>query len=257
MSKPLKLHWSHSKPNFGDALSPLICEAVSGRQVVHAKASQADLIAVGSLLHRLKEHWFSHKVHVWGTGYIEQPHSHRSRHYYHAVRGKLSANALNNQQIVTFGDPGLLSDILLPTSKWLSKKFRIGLVAHYKDKSNPIIKALSDSNDDITVIDIFLPPLEFLKKLCECEIILSSAMHGLIAADALGIPNGWIKLSEGLRGNDFKFHDYYSVFNITPSASTLSLDNVYQLASDIAENYQRENIDVIKEDLLRAFPHSL
>lgn len=257
MSKPLKLHWSHSKPNFGDALSPLICEAVSGRRVVHAKASQADLIAVGSLLHRLKEHWFSHKVHVWGSGYIEQPHSHRSRHYYHAVRGKLSANAINNQHIATLGDPGLLSDMLLPASKRRSKKFRIGLVAHYKDKTNPLIKALSNSNAGITVIDIFLPPVEFLEKLCECEIILSSAMHGLIAADALGIPNGWIKLSEGLRGNDFKFHDYYSVFNLTPSAGTLDTGNVHQLANDVADSYHRDNIDVIKQDLLKAFPQSL
>jgi len=257
MSKPLKLHWSHSKPNFGDALSPLICEAISGRRIVHAKASQADLIAVGSLLHRLKEYWFSHKVHVWGTGYIEQPRSHRSRHYYHAVRGKLSANALNNQQIPTLGDPGLLSDILLPTSKRRSKQFRIGLVAHYKDKANPTLQALSDRNADITVIDIFLPPVEFLEKIYQCEVILSSAMHGLIAADALGIPNGWIKLSEDLRGNDFKFHDYYSVFNLTPSAGTLSLNNVHQLAEDIANSYRRDNIDVIKKELLKAFPHSL
>lgn len=256
MAKPIKLHWSHSKPNFGDALSPLICEAISGRKIVHARASHADLIAIGSLLHRLKEHRFCHKVHVWGTGYIEQPNVHPSRHFYHAVRGKLSASILKNQEIATLGDPGLLSDILLPASKRPSKKFRIGLVAHYKDKSDRLIKALSDSNADITVIDIFLPPLEFLKKLCECEVVLSSAMHGLIAADALGIPNGWIKLSEGLRGNDFKFHDYYSVFNISPSAGILSLDNVYQLASDIAETYQRDNIDVIKENLWKAFPHS-
>jgi hypothetical protein len=257
MSKPLKLHWSHSKPNFGDALSPLLCEAISGRKVVHAKASQADLIAVGSLLHRLKEHWFCHKVHVWGTGYIEQPHDHRSRHYYHAVRGKLSANAVNNQQIDTLGDPGLLSEMLLPVSQRLPKRFRIGLIAHYKDKANPLIKALSERHSDINVIDIFLPPLEFLQKLCECEVIFSSAMHGLIAADAFGIPNGWIKLSEDLRGHDFKFHDYYSVFDLTPSPGALTLNNAYQLADKIATNYQRDNIDVIKHQLLKAFPHGL
>lgn len=257
MTKPLKLHWSHSKPNFGDALSPLICEAVSGRKVVHAKASQADLIAVGSLLHRLKEHWFSHKVHVWGTGYIEQPHAHRSRHYYHAVRGKLSGEAVNNQQITTFGDPGLLSDMLLPASKRPSKRFRIGLVAHYKDKATPLIKALSERHADISVIDIFLPPLSFIQKLCECDVILSSAMHGLIAADAFGVPNGWIKLSENLRGNDFKFHDYYSVFNLTPSPGTLTLNNAHKLADEIASHYRRDNIDGIKQDLLRAFPQGI
>lgn len=257
MAKPIKLHWSRSKPNFGDALSPLICEAISGRKVIYAKPAKADMIAIGSLLHRLKEAWFTHRVHVWGTGYIEQPQVHKSRHHYHAIRGQLSASAISNQQIDTLGDPGLLAGVLLPEEKRLNKKYRIGLVAHYKDKSNPLIKALIDRHSDICEIDIFSPPLSFLQQLSQCEIILSSAMHGLIAADALGIPNGWIKLSESLRGNDFKFQDYYSVFKMSPSAIVLEQESIYQQAESVAEHYERANIEHIKSRLIKAFPCDL
>lgn len=257
MAKPIKLHWSRSKPNFGDALSPLICEAISGRKVIYAKPAKADMIAIGSLLHRLKEAWFTHRVHVWGTGYIEQPPVHKSRHHYHAIRGQLSASAISNQQIDTLGDPGLLAGLLLPEEKRLNKKYRIGLIAHYKDKSNPRIKALVDSHSDICEIDIFSPPLTFLHQLSQCEIILSSAMHGLIAADALNIPNGWIKLSDNLRGNDFKFQDYYSIFRICPYATILEQENIYQQAQTIAENYYRDDIERIKSRLVSAFPDNL
>lgn len=257
MAHPIKLHWSQSKPNFGDALSPLICEVVSGRKVIYATPAQADLIAIGSLLHRLKEGWFSRRVHIWGTGFIEATVAHRSRHFYHAVRGSLSQSSLINQDVPALGDPGLLADLLLPKAKQQAKKFKIGLVAHYKDKNNPVIKAVTERNADITEIDIFSPPLEFLSQLSECEIILSSAMHGLIAADALGIPNGWIKLSESLRGNDFKFRDYYSIFGLEPAPITLGAETVHQQALKVADDYRRDNIESIKKGLVNAFPYAI
>ena len=43
-------------------------------------------------------------------------------------------------------------------------------------------------------------------------------MHGLIAADSLGIPNQWFALSEQVIGNGYKFADYYSVFEINPKS---------------------------------------
>lgn len=64
------------------------------------------------------------------------------------------------------------------------------------------------------LIDLREPPIETLNKIAECETIVSSSLHGLVAADSLGIPNMRMKLSNhGFDFNvDFKFDDYYSVF---------------------------------------------
>ena len=257
MKKPLALHWSTSKPNFGDALSPLICEVVSGRKIEFAKTTQCDLIAIGSLMQRVKEGVFTKKIHIWGTGRIEEHKPFKSKHIYHAVRGKLTNNMVKNSQPVALGDPGLLADLLLTPNQHKVKKFKIGFVEHYKDKNNPLISQIIDNYSDTTNIDIYLPPLKFLARLAECEIIFSSAMHGLIAADSLGIPNARISLSDRLRGGNFKFQDYYSIFDIEASPTHIDSTTIHATAHSISDNYHRPNINEIKKQLYAAFPREI
>lgn len=40
----------------------------------------------------------------------------------------------------------------------------------------------------------------------ECESILSSSLHGIICEDTYGIPVAWIKLSDQILGDDFKYN---------------------------------------------------
>ena len=46
-------------------------------------------------------------------------------------------------------------------------------------------------------------------------------MHGLVLADALGIPNRRARVSDRLIGGDYKFADYYSVFDVSPEPLTV------------------------------------
>lgn len=256
-SPALKLYWStglkNGKKNFGDWLSPMLCEAISGRHIVYAKPRHCDLVACGSLYQRLNNHFWNHRVHVWGTGIIEKRTPYPTRHMIHAVRGKFTASTIINREISTLGDPGLLSDILLPEKKSV-KKFRVGIIPHYVDQQNTaVIEFLKQSG--VTFIDVFSETIDFLKQVDQCEMILSSSLHGLVVADSLGIPNAWLELSNLVRGEGFKFADYYSVFDLEemqpyPFSATTTikeLDTIY-------DSYERTNIDQIKKNLLEAFP---
>ena len=100
--------------------------------------------------------------------------------------------------------------------------------------------------------------MEFLKQLNACDVVLSSAMHGLIAADSLGIPNAWMRLSDRLTGGDWKFRDYYSVFGVEPTAldlkdlRRLTEDDVFRIAT--AHPIAAEAVQEIVEGLLAACP---
>lgn len=252
--RPIKLHYSASKPNWGDQLSPAICKLLSGRDVVYAKVGNCDLIAIGSILSRLKEVFFAKRVHVWGTGFIEAVPPHKTRHIIHAVRGKKTAELLTNVEIKTFGDPGLLCDRLLPNYRDIPKTVPLGIVPHYKDRDDPAIRDFIRNNPGTAVIDVFSDTLPYLEKLASCRCILSSSLHGLVAADALEIPNSWLTLSDHVIGEGFKFRDYYSIYDI-PEPSPLSLEEFSRhKQAQIIESYIRPNLTVIKQALADAFP---
>jgi hypothetical protein len=266
VTRPLALHWSRSKPNFGDALSPLLCERVSGRPVVWAPVERCDLLAIGSLLQRLPERPWSRRVHVWGSGFIDAEPCHRSRHHFHAVRGHASAAIISGSSgagvggveigaDIALGDPGLLVDLLVP-DRAPSKRYRCLVVPHYKDRGHPAIAAAIDGVDHVEVADVFAPPLETLEQIRAAEWVLSSSLHGLIAADALGVPSVWISLSQGLRGGDFKFRDYYSVFGIEPQARPLDRVLLRDPAA-VAGSSARPGLDAIRARLLASFPVSI
>jgi hypothetical protein len=258
--KPLKLYWSTSlknnKKNFGDWLSPILCERLSGRRVVHAKPNKCDLIAVGSILQRVKHGRFRRKTHIWGSGFIEDCGKINSFHYFHAIRGYKSADMLKcRQHIRTYGDPGLLCDMLFPDHIIISKLYAVGVVPHYKDRQNPILQRFAEKNANIKIIDVLSETEDFIRQVTSCEFILSSSLHGLISADAFGIANAWIQLSDKIRGQNFKFYDYYSGFGInTPKPLFLNADTSLNNILQLANTYSRPNLMKIKQQLLNSFP---
>ena len=73
--------------------------------------------------------------------------------------------------------------------------------------------------------------------MLSCENIASSSLHGLIVSDAYGIPSIWIKLSNNIIGNDFKFYDYLE-----------SIRLLYERPSEITSSSTLEDILKFKKD---------
>lgn len=251
--KPIKLHWASSKPNFGDWLSPKIVEVVSGRPVQFTTIDKCDLVALGSLLQRVKYRFWARRLHIWGAGFIETGKQVHCRHHVHAVRGPLSQARLGlYEDSVALGDPGLLAGLLLD-GLTIGKRHRLAIIAHYKDKESATFKALCQANPDAKVLDVFSDPLSLLKDIAASHYVLSSAMHGLIAADALGVPNARVVLGDQVRGGDFKFNDYYKALSVSEDRFMVQPLTDAMLEAQ-SEAYRRPGLALIKENLIAAFP---
>ncbi|MBA4720025.1 MAG: polysaccharide pyruvyl transferase family protein [Alcanivorax sp.] len=256
MRKPIKLHWASSKPNFGDMLSPLIVQRISGRPVELASIRQCELVAIGSLMQRLrKRRW--RRLHVWGAGFISEQKPCVMRHHLHAVRGPETAALLKRDPAsLVLGDPALLAGLLNEGLFKLPRRQRITVIPHYKDKDGDALARLKALNPGIQILDVFSDPMVLLDAIARSELVVSSAMHGLIAADALGIPNYRIVLSNDLRGGDFKFRDYYGVFGITPKEVAVTSFQG-ELLDQLIGEYHRPGLEKIQADLLHSFPSEL
>ncbi|MBK5971202.1 hypothetical protein CCR91_21155 [Thiorhodovibrio winogradskyi] len=136
-----------------------------------------------------------------------------------ALRGKLSASTLARHTgpipDIPLGDPGFLLPTILGVAR-SAPAFELGVVPHYVDKFHPTVTAFR-TNSSITVLDIQTNPKSFLQQLAHCRCVISSSLHGLIFAEALGIPNAWVVFSDQIAGNGFKFRDWFSVCGDCPS----------------------------------------
>lgn len=262
----IKLYWCRGKGrsdssqrNFGDYLSPILVELLSGQSVSYAPVHKAELMAIGSILAReqkARKLFFGSKLNIWGAGTVAPDLSFSPMHHYHAVRGRKSLEqiaGLNKE--LALGDPGLLCEFWWEGRARPNKTHKIGIIPHYTDKNHPMI-AEAAKNKDVLLIDVFWPVEEVVTSILKCDFILSSSLHGLIVADSFGIPNRRVRLLEGIV-TDYKFVDYYSAFNLSEPELLMpeSLADIDSIDFDrLIEEYERPGLNELQDNLLKSFP---
>ncbi|WP_312335322.1 polysaccharide pyruvyl transferase family protein [Anaerospora hongkongensis] len=271
-------YWSDDN-NFGDALNPYIQRAF-GIKAKCSPAEYADFICIGSSMERLLanslvSHYISDDpIEVFSTGFhfpvgehkwyknITFPERFARNVNIRALRGKLSlqraeaalGTSLNN---VVLGDGGLLTSLIFDSAK--EKKYRLGIIAHMTEKKHPIFKAIQKNIKNSIILDIYSTPDRFIKKLTQCEAIISTALHPIIVSDSYGIPNMWINLSKDSNISMYKFSDYYSVFNQEARFFDLNTHDFTEKDLEaLKKNYSIKMDDVLKiqESLIQAHPYS-
>lgn len=237
--------------NFGDWLTQPIIRTLYGVEPRSAPLGEAELVGAGSILELLYNGAPQNLI-VWGSGFIKKGPNHGPIFDFRLVRGELTRNRLGIK--VPVGDPGLLADSLV--SGWVPKEFDIGVFPHYVDRNNELVREWRE-DDRICVFDAYSPVEETLAQMARCGIIYSSSLHGMIAADSLGIPNARIKLSDKLTGGDYKFLDYLSAFNIEGDQITQVTPRwVTEEATEdmIRSEYSRPGLSAIRENIYDSFP---
>ena len=161
----------------------------------------------------------------------------------HALRGKLSLEKLKElipvKKSVVLADPAVLLRKMVDKSRVLPGG-RVGVFPLYYDWNSDYLYFIFASG--IKIIRVEDTPIQVARDMLSCICILSSSLHGLIFADALGIPNRRIVLSDEIIGGDLKFDDYYSVYYENPEEAPETIDLrkttvTDETIDDIIKNY--------------------
>ena len=199
-------YWSPSgnQQNFGDHLSKIIVTKLLAdkQHLLDEETVQAHtLFAVGSILHFAQ----SGDV-VWGSGVNGKIAS--AEHKFdaldvRAVRGPLTRAFLQERGIEApeiFGDPALLLPSLFPDRFAPSAQHDYVFVPNLHD-----IEIANSLN-----IENVVSPLQTwntcIEQILSGNFVIASSLHGLVIAEAYGIPARYLRLSE--EENLFKYNDY-------------------------------------------------
>lgn len=258
--QPIKLYWWHDRGNgivnFGDEITKDILIQLFGYHSIHATQSEAELIGAGSILEIASNRDGDNEMYVWGSGFMwkdEQRAGRLEGLRFCAVRGVHTRDRLGIERNRTaLGDPGLLANIVYKKSSNITDT--IGVVAHFVDANEPVVRRLSEDKR-FKIIDPLRSPEEVALDITSCKLVLSSSLHGIIFADSFNIPNIHIQLSDNVAGGTYKFEDYYSATDRMYRGADVSKVFDEHYLEEIRATFQPVgNLRKIQKDLVKAFP---
>lgn len=229
--------------NFGDLLGPLIVRKIlSDSNLSEEKGARDKLLSIGSVLH-----FAQNGDHVWGTGVngkVEEKEHGFSELDVRAVRGPKTRDFLLNKGIAVpevYGDPALLLPELFPDLLELSRN---------KLREYCVVPNFNDFDPRRGGSEYINPRGQMwsvLRTIVTSEYVIGSSLHGVIVADAFGIPSRRIASSHE---DSFKYEDYYLGTGRAPLPPAASEREAHEMIS----------FEPLKWDhapLISAFPYDL
>lgn len=199
---------SSGSPNIGDFLAFETVNFLLNLNDNHPKdIDHGKILSIGSVLHFAN----TNDV-IWGTGRngkIDDNMHGFSNLDVRAVRGPLTKKYLESKGVKVpniFGDPGILAPLIYP------KKLLQGIG---KSKSKDLI-IVPQINDNLSTYEghselLLSPkqlPANFIAEIISAKKVIASSLHGIILAEAYGIPA--VYFDSGSGENIFKYNDYYA-----------------------------------------------
>lgn len=211
------VYWGDVPYNFGDILTSNILSHY-GYKYSHTNVHErANFFSTGSIARLAK------KSLVLGSGIIRSGEDLDPTNTWEFVRGPLTRDRViecGGTCPEIYADPALLLPKFCPS---VEKKHKVGFVPHYHHQS--LANQILASNLSWRWIDVVnTDPLVVAREISSCEKIVSTSLHGLIAAHAYGIPSCHLSLGGKLFGDGSKFKDFYA--SVELEHNTYSQDNL-------------------------------
>ena len=224
--------------NFGDYLSLKLVERIVGGQVKEFQKGERKFLAIGSILILARNEDV-----LWGTGMnAKRTDVNKYKFEYldiRAVRGPLTREfIMKNFNIYcpeVYGDPALLIPYFFPEfKKAKNPKYDYIIIPHYADMGQ-----LSKENYS-NVVYPTEPWNDVIRKIVDSQFVISGSLHGLIIAEAYGIPARYLRVSdyEPL----FKYCDYYLGTNRPNFSYATTVEDALQMGGEIPFECDLEKI---------------
>lgn len=229
--------------NFGDFISWKLVERIVDqpvRAIRKKRVLEKKLLAIGSIFYFATDGDV-----IWGSGIngktlLKEQYGF-SKLDVRAVRGPRSRQFLMENFHINcpevYGDPALLFPYFFPEFKRKENpQYEYIVIPHFSE----IIQFPKDGTGKI--VYPIEPWNEVVEKILDSKFVISSSLHGVIVAEAYGIPARYLRVSEG--ESLFKYQDYYEGTNrpnfqyARSVEEALSMGGEPQIVCDLSKLYQ-------------------
>ncbi len=241
----VNLHWwrmPYGKINVGDYLSFVIVEWIKKQRGITSDLSYngqtQHLYALGSII----DSGFQNAT-VWGSGCL-QDHMFWWRKIRKldicSVRGPLTRevlkkNGYNCPEI--YGDPAILMPMIY-NPKNIKKKKNYVVISHH-----------SVQREEGTLSPVTADYKTFINRILGAELVISSSLHGIILAEAYGVPA--IMLAN-VQIDRFKYCDWYYSTERYDFPVALSVEEALHMKAPTLPN-----LSAMGKEVIEAFPEKL
>ncbi|MER1996801.1 MAG: polysaccharide pyruvyl transferase family protein [Arthrobacter sp.] len=258
----LNLLWWDERPNFGDAVGPWLAAHLSGLTPVNGRSlglSTPALATAGSIAGWLEQDGSQ----IWGSG-LMGPVAGKSlarlrslkNVRVHAVRGRNTRTELQRSTgwrvPEIYGDPALLLPRFLERTE--AAGGGIAVVPHLDHR-----KSLGKTaGPGITMVDVREGVETVVRRIAGAQACVSSSLHGIIVAQAYGVPWVWLRISDQvISGDRYKFEDFFTTLDAAAaSARDVTADALTPgLIEELAASASLPELSIDLDPLLESFPY--
>lgn len=233
--------------NFGDYLSPVVVgELMRKRNSVDFLRADRRLLAIGSIIHFAKDNDI-----VWGSGVngkVRLEEYQFKKLDIRMLRGPLTKRFLETIGIYSdckvFGDPALLIPYLFPEFRYQPKKGKHIVIPNLNELES-VSRILPANVKLISPVGYWKT---IVREIITSESVITSSLHGLILAEAYGVP---VRFVHPIGGETlFKYQDYLEGTGRTMAEIPTSFNEGFSM--NMGVTFPAPQVDIMK--MIDAFP---